>query len=65
MAISEFYQAIQQRIDDLRHQLQEALMDDDFAEAARVQCALVEHERIHHEHRTEFDRLARGRWRPG
>ena len=58
MAISEFYWAIQQRIDDLRVQLQEALMDDDFGEAARVQCALVDLERIHHEHRIDFNRLA-------
>jgi protein-arginine kinase activator protein McsA len=58
MAISEFDRAIHQRIDALRHQLQEALMDDDFAEAARVQCALVDIERLHHEHATESDRLA-------
>lgn len=57
MAISEFYGAIQQRIDDLRHQLQEALMDDDFGEAARVQCALGDLRRIQHDHQVEFDRL--------
>ena len=58
MAISEFYRVIQQRIDALRRQLQEALMDDDFAEAARVQCALGDLERLRHEHRVEAHRLA-------
>jgi protein-arginine kinase activator protein McsA len=58
MAMTEFYGAIQQRIDDLRGQLQEALMDDDFGEAARVQCALDDLTRLQHEHRLESDTLA-------
>lgn len=51
--MSEFEGVIHQRIDDLRHQLQEALMDDDFAEAARVQCALGDLQRLRREHATE------------
>ena len=57
MAMTEFYGAIQQRIDDLRVQLQEALMDDDVGEVARVQCALGDLRRIRHDHQVEFDRL--------
>lgn len=57
MEIGEFFSVIQDRIDDLRRQLQEALMDDDFGEAARVQSALGDLERIRHEHRSESVRL--------
>ena len=58
MAISEFYSVIQQRIDDLRHELREALLDDDVGEAARVQCALGDLRRIRHEHHAELDHLS-------
>ncbi len=49
MTAVQFEGTIARRIDDLRHEMQVALMDDDYAEAARVECALGDLERLRRE----------------